>query len=413
VSTFGTGLVTAAQLRRRILVRLGAEPEWTEGDDDSAEMRWTSGPVTTFFTVEPGAEATPDLGVLRVTSLVATVGDRGLGLLQCHVLNLVAMTHRWTIAPTGLDTDTEILQVSCSFVVGQHNVASLEEFALWCVREQIAIATAKLTNYIAQDIGGLPVRIPVHETGDYRDDPDDWHEVVYHYDHYVTIRYMLTASLLASLADAFEGLKQEMFAEDTGAWFSAGGADETGVLCEMPFGWDSYPGGVIGGGALFGEAAHPTALVAGTDELHLQAGKGVLLKLQVPASSGEDASELANQLNLLDRTVPGATHSVGAWIPSRGHLTYCIYLPSVLAEHEDIDIDLTAVMREMLLTLVRQALLARRLLLNEEDLTDQDRNGTVGLAAPAVPHGLAWGETGEGRNLSCAAMPSAAFIPAG
>src|ERR1700761_6441636 len=190
----------------------------------------------------------------------------------------------------GLDPDTEILQVSCSFVVGQHNVASLEEFALWCVREQIAIATAKLTNYIAQDIGGLPVRIPVHETGDYRDDPEDWHEVVYHYDHYVTIRYMLTASLLASLADAFEGLKQEMFAEDTGAWFSAGGADETGVLCEMPFGWDSYPGGVIGG-ALLGEAAHPTALVAGTDELHLQAGRGGLLKLQVPASSGEDAGE--------------------------------------------------------------------------------------------------------------------------
>ena len=30
MSTFGTGLVAAAQLRQRILERLGAEPEWTE-----------------------------------------------------------------------------------------------------------------------------------------------------------------------------------------------------------------------------------------------------------------------------------------------------------------------------------------------------------------------------------------------
>src|ERR1700733_4091127 len=115
---FGTGLVAAAELRRQILERLGAEPEWTEGDHDSVEMRWTSGPVTTFFTVEPGAEATPDLGVLRVTSPVAAVGDRRLGLQQCLVLNMAAMTHRWTIGPTVLDPDTEILQVSCSFVVG-------------------------------------------------------------------------------------------------------------------------------------------------------------------------------------------------------------------------------------------------------------------------------------------------------
>ena len=290
-------------------------------------------------------------------------------------------------------------------MVGQHNVASLEEFALWCIREQIAIATAKLTNYIAEDIGGQPVRIPGHEAGDYRDDPDNWHEVVYHYDHYVTSnRFLPTASLLASLADAFDGLKQEMFAEDTGAWFSAGGVDETGFLCEMPFGWDSYPGGVIGGGTALGEDAPPTALVAGTAEPHPQAGKDVLLKLRVPASSGEDTGELTNQLNLLDRTVPGATHSVGAWVLSGEHLTYCVYLPAVLAEHEDIDIDLAAVMREMLLTLVRQALLARRVLLDGEDLADEDQGGTVGLAAPGVPHGLAWGETGEGCNLGAVVL---------
>jgi hypothetical protein len=36
---FGTGLVMAAELRRRILEGLGAESEWTEGGDDSAMAR--------------------------------------------------------------------------------------------------------------------------------------------------------------------------------------------------------------------------------------------------------------------------------------------------------------------------------------------------------------------------------------
>ena len=125
---------------------------------------------------------------------------------------MVAMTHRWTIAPTGLDPDTEILQVSCSFVVGRHNVAALEEFALWCVREQIAIATAKLTNDIAEDIGGLPVHIPGHEGGDYRHDPDDWHEVIYHYDRVVTPYRDLPANpVLKSMGRAFELVQQGMF----------------------------------------------------------------------------------------------------------------------------------------------------------------------------------------------------------
>jgi hypothetical protein len=204
---FGTGLVTAAQLRRRILERLGAEPEWTEGDHDSAEIRWTSGPVTTFFTIEPGSGSTPDLAVLRVTSLVATVGNADLGIVQSNALNMVTMTSRWTIAPTHLDPDTDILQVSCSFVAGQHNVASLEDFALWCVREQIAIATAKMTNDIAEPIEGRPVQIPGHAGGDYRDDPAEWHKVVYHVDRVVTPNQDLSAApLLAGLAEAFEGL---------------------------------------------------------------------------------------------------------------------------------------------------------------------------------------------------------------
>jgi hypothetical protein len=358
-------------------------------------MRWTSGPVTTFFTVEPGAQATPDLAVLGVMTPVATAGDVSLALEQCNSLNLYGTTNRWTVAPTPLDQETQILQVGCAFVVGGHNMASLEGFAVWCIREQIAIATAKMTNDVAVLVGGVPVRTARHEGGDYRDDPSGWHEVVYHYGHVVTpYRSLSAVPLLAGLGGAFEGLKQEMFDDGTGAWY--GSVEATRFFCEMPFSWHSYPAGVIGGGAALGGEMPPTVLVAGTTEPHPHVGNGLLLRMRVPAELGDEPGELANRLNLCDRALSGATHSVGAWVAAGNQLAYCVYLPAVLAEQ---GIDLPAVVREMLLTLARQALIARRLLLDEEDLTDQDRSAAVGLAAPTAPHGLAWGETGEGRNL--------------
>jgi hypothetical protein len=48
----------------RVLQRLGAEPEWTEGDHDDDSICWTAGPATTFFCVENGPDDTPDLRVL-------------------------------------------------------------------------------------------------------------------------------------------------------------------------------------------------------------------------------------------------------------------------------------------------------------------------------------------------------------
>ena len=52
----------------------------------------------------------------------------------------------------------------------------------------------------------------------------------------------------------------------------------------------------------------------------------------------------------------------------------------------------------MLLTLARQALLSRRALVPSDYLDPEDRSVDIGLAARGVAHGLAWGETGEGRN---------------
>ncbi len=140
MSTFGTGLVAAAQLRQRILERLGAEPEWTEGDHDTAEMRWTSGSVTTFFTVEPGAEATPDLGVLRVRSyggtalrLTATIPgldlaalrrrpDSGANVLGSWRSSLAGLSYEVTIPPAGMIFGSDFIVEEMVTWVGRHIV---------------------------------------------------------------------------------------------------------------------------------------------------------------------------------------------------------------------------------------------------------------------------------------------------
>ena len=99
MTTFRGGREAAATLRAHVLELLGAVREWTEGDHDSEVICWASGTVTTFFYVETGTDGTPDLGVLRVVTPVATVGDRDAALGFCNELNLYATTNRWTIAP--------------------------------------------------------------------------------------------------------------------------------------------------------------------------------------------------------------------------------------------------------------------------------------------------------------------------
>ena len=393
MTTFGGGRVAAATLRARVLEFLGAEPEWITGDHRDGIMTWTSGPVTTIFEVQEGAASTPDLGVLRIWTPVAQIGNAASARTLCNSLNLYTTTNRWTAASTWFEPDAEVLQVSCAFVVSSRSAAVLEDFALSCVREQIAIATAKMTNSIADLVDGAPCRF-VGASGTFR---DEWHEDVYYYDRVITPNRDLPATgLLRGLAVAFEGLKQEMFAEETGAWFSAGGVDADGFACEMPFGWAPYPVGVIGGAAAFpGHEMPPTVLVEGSAEANPQVGNGLLLSIRVPADQGDDPEELANQLNLLDRELPGATHSIGAWVIDGGQVSYCVYLPVALTERGG---DLPAVIREVLLTLARQALLSRRALVPSDYLDPEDRSADLGLAVGGVAHGLAWGETGEGRN---------------
>jgi hypothetical protein len=144
VSTSGTGLVTETQPRQRILERLGAEPEWTEGDHDTAEMRWTSGPAATF-TVEPGAEATPDLGVLRVCShggtalrLTATIPgldlsaprrrrDNDANVLGSWRSGLAGLSYEVTILPAGMTFGSDFIVEEMVTWVGRHIVTHVRK----------------------------------------------------------------------------------------------------------------------------------------------------------------------------------------------------------------------------------------------------------------------------------------------
>ena len=65
-------------------------------------------------------------------------------------------------------------------------------------------------------------------------------------------------------------------------------------------------------------------------------------------------------MNLLDEQAPAASHIIGAWTAHDADAAFTMFLPAALLQE---DITWPVVMREILLTLARQVLLARRLLL--------------------------------------------------
>ncbi len=116
--------------------------------------------------------------------------------------------------------------------MGPHNVAVLEAFAAWCVREQVAAATAKITSEPAEQLGGRPCILDQAD-GAYRA-AGDWSEVVYHYDLIIEPSKEKAADDLAiNLQKAFPGLREEMLAEGRGAWYSPE-PNPYPLSCEMP-----------------------------------------------------------------------------------------------------------------------------------------------------------------------------------
>src|ERR1700761_2755976 len=115
-----------------------------------------SGPAATFFDTRPGRPDTPDLGVLRIVTPVAVAADRGAACHDADQLNRQATVSRWAFVKTK-DETAQALALTCSFVVGPHNLDELTAFAVWCAREQIATATAALDAGVARAVGdGTP-----------------------------------------------------------------------------------------------------------------------------------------------------------------------------------------------------------------------------------------------------------------
>jgi hypothetical protein len=398
LSRFGGGQVAATALRGRVLERLGAELEWTVGDHDDSFVSWTAGPATTFFCVEDGPDGAPDLGVFRVFTPVATVGDVAAALTRCNTLNAYATTNRWMIAPGSYeDAEAEMIWIGCSFVVGPHNQAALETFVTRCVQEQIATATAGMTSGLAEQLGGKPC-ILENEDDRHREETG-WSEVVRHSQNVVEPGKNKRADDLAvRLQGAFLSLRGEMLAEGRGAWYSPE-PDSYPLSCEMPANWSGYEEDIRW---IPGQSGPPMAGV----KAHLTAwgdlGNGLLITMSPPGySAGSD--DVANQLNRLDEHARGATHFVGAWTGHQHDLIYLVFLPAALLEQ---DIAWPVVMREILLTFARQAQLARHVVIEPDArrILDGGAVQPAGLEASLRPHGLAWGETGEGRN------PAASYL---
>ncbi len=388
VSLFGSGRVAAAALRSRVLERLGAEPEWTHSSEDGTLMAWMSGPAATFFRVSDGAEGTPDLGVLRIVTPVATIEDLDAAREQCDRLNRATTTSRWTIDDDGLGA--HVLAATCAFVVGPHNLDALEGLALWCAREQIALATVEIADGIVGLVDGESYGWGPYPDMELRADS---HEVVHHYERVVVPGKDKAADELAiNLQAAFLSLRDEMLAEGRGTWYSPE-PDAYPLSCEMPANWFGYGEEIRWDHPEDPPGGPPTALVNASLTTWGDLGNGLLVTMSVPAAHLGDV----NELNRLDEQARGATHFVGAWAPFKGDAVYLIFLPAALLEQ---DIAWPVVMREILLTFTRQAQLARRVVLDPTTQTMLD-GGTVqpvGLEASLKPHGLAWGETGEGRN---------------
>ena len=391
------GLVTALETRTWLLGQLNAEEHWLVGDPDQTTISWLPSALATRFSVTAAGPASPALAILRIATPVTAFGDKANAGLWCDQLNLYTTTNRWALEE-GDDSLPAHLLVSCAFVLGPHNARELAPFILFCAQEQIAIAAAKLVSEIADLLKGEPI-VFKGPHGTIRPWAE-WNRAVYHYDNVVTPHADDSSlPLQQGLNQAFESLRDQMIDEGPAAWF--GTADDDGFTCEMPFSWRGYPGAIVGAAAARPEAnSPPTVLVRSMRDGHPHVGNGLLVTLQQPLTiTGDAARALLPALNQLDRIHADATHSIGAWVYQGDEPQWITYLPAALSYGRDAG-DLAATCRHVLLTAARQALLARRTLLPQDEWEPGEDTMAVGLAASIARHGLAWGETGEGRRVS-------------
>ena len=159
---------------------------------------------------------------------------------------------------------------------------------------------------------------------------------------------------------------------------------------ETPFSWDSYPQGVITHMRISDddpEDKPPTALIESQVTEHPDLGNALRIAVHVPRDPKGHVGRGLNALNRLDTEAAGASHSFGGWTVSETaageEAPGCVvFLPAAFAESVA---NRPYVMREILLTLVRQALLARRVLIPADERSAEDDRAGIGLAVAPDP----------------------------
>lgn len=444
-SLFSSGLSKAAGLRGRLLEALGAEPEWTVGTEDSPDVVWLAGPVPTFLSVQAGGALTPRLAVLNVRTRCAWVENLDHARLTVDDLNRHTTLNRWVVlgdpAPNNwFDSqvddqtphwmDVEALrrglissrpapdapisvEVTVSFVVGDPSTDVPFEAVLLTVSEQIAKATALVTNDFAEGWGEAAVTdLDGRQRGG-----DDWNQVVYHYDNRVTHRASEDpAPLLSALNAAFVAEQTAQFENAASAWY--GGGDGSGFTCEVPYGPGPFEEGVIGmtdsrGIPLTEE--NRTSLIRAFPVDNPHAGNGLLITMRVPMNQNVDDLSWwqASMLNAQSRlngggSSAGMAHGFGAWALHQDEPQHVVFIPASWAFDLPIE-ELVCFFRQVLANFARLSWAARRVLepyagVEPEALLKPDDIPSSGLASGPFARGLQFGEPGVGTDPGAEVM---------
>ena len=217
----------------------------------------------------------------------------------------------------------------------------------------------------------------------------DWHEVVRHYERVVEPGKDKAADDLAINCRRLPEPAGRDAGGREGAWYSSE-PNSYPLSCKMPANWFGY------GEEIHWDTEHssgpPTARVNASLTTWGDLGNGLLITMWRLLAHSRDV----NELNRLDEQARGATHFVGAWAPFNGMRSTWFSSPRPCSSRTSPG--LSSCGRSCSPSPGRRSWPAASCSTGDPEDVDGGTVQPVGFEAPQKPHGLAWGETGEGRN---------------
>jgi hypothetical protein len=358
-----------------------AEPEPTDGAEPDPPTGAESDPTT-------GAEPDPaDYGQLAALApdRPAAADDDPTAADEESLGTLLYLSCSFVVGRREQPDDDEDDEAEAEDALGDEDGASLAELAVAAVGDQIAQAVGALGAGLHDEVAGVPF---VYRDADGHARPGR-HVVTRYHDTLHADTEADATALWRGLLTAFDALRYDQELDGGPVW---GSGDGRGFRCEVPFGWgpfhtpDDRPVEVV---AARETAGSLTSIVrASRQDPHPAAGEGLVIAMQTPVHlrPGDDVAELLAELNRQDVVDPGGAHGVGAWVVQGDQPTWQLFLPNALASAGDVTVH--GLLREVLLAAAGASLLARRLLLPDDELVRFDRR-PVGPAS-RQPAGLAF-----------------------